>query len=84
MACELVGVAGFEPAASSSRSQVVVWTTSTAACLSWDRSSVSIRWRPPMSVPIVTHLVTRGSARPRCDRLDANYKRVLGRDGLGR
>ena len=32
----LVGVAGSEPAASSSRSQVQPRTASTAACLAWD------------------------------------------------
>ena len=57
-----VGVAGFEPAASSSRSQVAVLTTSVAACLTWDRPSVSVRWRPLLVVVIVTQLVTRSLA----------------------
>src|SRR5262249_11458500 len=48
--CYLVGLAG---------------TTSTAARLSWDRPSVSVRWRPPLSVAIVTHLVTRPLAAGR-------------------
>ena len=54
-----VGVAGFEPAASSSRSQVAVRAARAAACLNWQRSSVSVRWRPRLAVVIVTHLVTR-------------------------
>lgn len=58
MACELVGMAGFEPAASSSRSQVPAGTTSVAACLVWDRQSMDVRQRPPSAVVIVTHLVT--------------------------
>lgn len=37
-------------------------TASTSACLTWERSSVSVRWRPPLSVTIVTHLVTRSLA----------------------
>ncbi len=45
--------------ASSSRSQVAVLTASAAARLTWDRSSVSVRWRPLLAVAIVTHLVTR-------------------------
>jgi hypothetical protein len=57
-----VGVAGFEPAASSSRSQVVVSTASAASCLTWERPSVDVRWRPPLAVAIVTHLVTRPPA----------------------
>ena len=54
-----VGVAGFEPAASSSRSQVPAGTTSVAACLAWDRPSMNVRWRPPSAVAIVTHLATQ-------------------------
>ena len=54
-----VGVAGFEPAASSSRSQVQTRTASAAASLAWDRPSVGVRWRPPLSVAIVTHFVTQ-------------------------
>jgi hypothetical protein len=65
MPSELVGVAGFEPAASSSRSQVLTGTASAAARLAWDRPSVDVRWRPPSAVAIVTHLVTR-SLRSRC------------------
>ena len=59
MPSKLVGVAGFEPAASSSRSQVAVPTASGAACLTWERPSVSVRWCPLLAVVIVTHLVTR-------------------------
>jgi len=54
-----VGVAGFEPAASSSRSQVAVRAACAAACLTWERPSVSVYWRPPLAVAVVTHLVTR-------------------------
>ena len=56
---ELVGVAGFEPAASSSRSQVQTRSASAAARLAWDRPSVGVRWRPLQSMAIVTHFVTR-------------------------
>jgi hypothetical protein len=62
-----VGVAGFGPAASSSRSQVASLSASAAARLAWDRPSVDVRWRPPLSVAIVTHFVTRwllGRPRP--------------------
>jgi hypothetical protein len=61
-----VGVAGFEPAPSSSQSQVAVLTTSDAARLTWKRPSVSVRLRPPLSAAIVTDLVTRllGRAGP--------------------
>jgi hypothetical protein len=61
----LVGVAGFEPAASSSRSQVQTRTASTAAFLAWDGPSVGVRWRPPLSVAIVTHFVIRPFASGR-------------------
>ena len=44
---------------SSSRSQVQTRTASAAASLACDRSSVGVRWRPPLSVAIVTHFVTR-------------------------
>jgi hypothetical protein len=57
-----VGVAGFEPAASSSRSQVRYGLPGAAACLTWEAPSVGIRWRPLLSVVIVTHLVTRSFA----------------------
>ena len=55
----MVGVAGFEPAASSSRSQVPARTASAAACLTWEAPSVGVRWRPSLPVAIVTHLVTQ-------------------------
>ena len=45
--------------ASSSRSQVAVSTVNDASCLTWVRSSVSIRSRPLLALAIVTHLVTR-------------------------
>jgi hypothetical protein len=65
----LVGVAGLDPAASSSRSQVLAGTASRAALLAWDRPSMSVRWRPPVSMVIVTHLVTRSLASRYRDRL---------------
>jgi hypothetical protein len=51
--------------ASSSRSQVQTRTASAAARLAWDRPSVDVRWRPPLSVAIVTHLVTQSPGRTR-------------------
>jgi hypothetical protein len=45
--------------ASSSRSQRARRTASAAACLAWEALSASVRCRPPLSVVIVTHLVTR-------------------------
>ncbi len=45
--------------ASSSRSQVAISTARATLCLTWERSSVSVRWRPPLAVAIATHLVTR-------------------------
>ena len=57
-----VGVAGFEPAASSSRSQIAVRAASAAVRLTWERPSVNVRQRPVMNVPIVTQLVTRPAA----------------------
>src|SRR5215471_16228617 len=45
--------------ASSSRSQVAVWTASCASSLTWQPPSVNVRWRPPLAVAIVPHLVTR-------------------------
>jgi hypothetical protein len=54
-----VGVAGFEPAASSSRSQIAVRTARAAVRLIWERPSVNVRQRLVMNVPIVTQLVTR-------------------------
>ncbi len=58
-----VGVAGFEPAASSSRSQVQTRTASAAARLAWDRPSVGVRWRPPLAVAIVTWSLSRFCVR---------------------
>jgi hypothetical protein len=37
---------------------VAVSTASAASCLTWERSSVSVRWRPLLALAIVTHLVT--------------------------
>jgi hypothetical protein len=55
----MVGVAGFEPAASSSRTQVAVRTARAVVRLIWERPSVNIRQRPATNVPVVTQLVTR-------------------------
>jgi hypothetical protein len=60
----LVGVAGFEPAASSSRSQVPTRTARAATCLIWEAASMAVRWRPPPVMAIVTHLDTRSGRRP--------------------
>ena len=46
-------------AATSSRSQVPMRAARAAACLTWQASSVYVRWRPPLSVVIVTQLATR-------------------------
>jgi hypothetical protein len=46
-------------AAASSRSQVPTSATRAAPCLTCQASSFHVRWRPPLSVVIVTHLVTR-------------------------
>jgi len=53
--------------ASSSRSQVNTRTASAVARLAWDRPSGGVRWRPPLAVVIVTHLVTRPLAS-RCSQ----------------
>ena len=45
--------------ASSSRSQRAMRTARAAAYLTWEAPSVGVRWRPLLSVVIVTHLVTR-------------------------
>jgi hypothetical protein len=49
--------------ASSSRTQVAVHTAGAAVSLTCERSSVNVRWRPLVSVPIVTWLVTHFTAR---------------------
>ena len=59
MPSELVGVAGFEPAASSSRSQVQTGATCGLARVACARPSVGVRRRPPSAVAIVTHFVTQ-------------------------
>jgi len=48
--------------ASSSQSQVTMRAARASACLTWEASSVDVRWRPPLSVAIVTDLVTRSLA----------------------
>lgn len=52
------GVAGFEPAAASSRRQVAAWAASTAARVTCGRPSVRVRWRPPLPVAIVAQFAT--------------------------
>ena len=49
MACELVGVAGFEPAASSSRSQRVMWSTTALTPSDLPRT---VRGRPQASAGV--------------------------------
>jgi hypothetical protein len=48
-----------ELVASSSRSQVAACAASVAALLTRERPSANVRWRPPLTVAIVTHLVTQ-------------------------
>ena len=57
--CDLVGVAVFEPAASSSRSQIAERNATAVVNLTSERPSVNVRQRPVMYVPVVTQLVTR-------------------------
>jgi hypothetical protein len=59
MACELVGVAGFEPAASSSRSHLATSTATAWSCPTWAASSANVRCCLPLMIPMVTRLVTR-------------------------
>jgi hypothetical protein len=54
-----VGVAGFEPAASSSRSQHAAWHASIAAWLACIAASANVPVCPPWCWGIVTQLVTR-------------------------
>ena len=54
-----VSHARFEALASSSRSQVASCAASVTLRLTWEWPSVDVRWRPPLAVAIVTHLVTR-------------------------
>jgi len=54
----MVRVAGFEPAASSSQSQLTVRAASVTERLTWDPPSVSVRRRPLLAVALVTHFVT--------------------------
>jgi hypothetical protein len=53
---------GWSRRASSSRSQRAMRAAKAAACLAWEATSVDVRWRPLLSVVIVTHLVTRSRA----------------------
>jgi hypothetical protein len=50
-------------AASSSRSQIAVWTARAAVRLIWERPSVNVHQRLVMNVAIVTQLVTRLASR---------------------
>ena len=61
MPSELVGVAGFESAASSSRSQIAARATS-AATRGLRQIVRACPLGPPLSVAIVTHFVTRSFA----------------------
>jgi hypothetical protein len=47
--------------ASSSRSQVIESVGSASALLTWEPSSIGVRWRPSLATAIVTHMVTRPS-----------------------
>ncbi len=58
MTSDLVGVAGFEPAAFSSRSQLAMRTAMGPARLTWAATSVDVRWRLLLSMVIVTRFVT--------------------------
>ena len=49
-----------------SRSQRAMRAARAAACLTWHASSVNVRWCPPLSVAIVTHLVTQSLGGPCC------------------
>jgi len=53
--------------ASSSRSQVQMPSASADSCLTWNRTSVGVRWRSSLAMAIVTHLVTQ----PRCTCLES-------------
>lgn len=55
-----------ERVASSSRSQIAMRTASAGESLTWEAPSVGIRWSPPLSVAIISHLITRllASRRP--------------------
>ena len=55
----MVGVAGFEPAASSSRTQVTESVGSASALLTCNASSIGVPWRPSLATVVVTHLVTQ-------------------------
>ena len=52
-------MAGFEPAASSSRSQVGKRAASTPAHLTCEQPSITVRWCPSPAAGVVTQLVTR-------------------------
>jgi hypothetical protein len=76
------------PLAPSFRSQVPTPTASAAVCLTWKRSSVSVCWRPPQAVAIVTHLVAqalvyaRTPGRPNANLNNVNFI-IKHHDSLG-
>ena len=49
--------------ASSSRSQLETRAIRVALLLTWQVSSIGVRWRPSLTAAIVTHLVTRSTPR---------------------
>src|SRR5712691_11197008 len=53
-----VGVTGFEPAASSSRSQDATWSPWAGTSLACTTASASVRRDPPLCQVVVTQLVT--------------------------
>src|SRR5215469_7318781 len=55
----LVGVAGFEPAASSSRSKHRTSLTSPLCTSDLTRQCVGVPWSTPVFPAVVTHLVTQ-------------------------
>ncbi len=65
MPCDLVGVAGFEPAASSSRSKHRTPGTWPLRPCDQHRQCIRVPWRTPVILAVVTQLVTqpdRGSS----------------------
>ena len=63
--------------ASSSRSQRAMRTASAAACLAWEAPSAGVRWRPLLSVVIVTHFVTQFLRAPEQGRAPDHLIRRL-------
>jgi len=65
--------------ASSSRTPSAAWAASDAAYLTSGQPSVSVRGRPPLSVAIVTHLVTRFTAESAAELATSNALPIRGR-----